>query len=140
MNAPAHVLIGAALFGRDKTKRVVLVAMIGALLPDLSLYLMAGTALFIPSISPGVVFDELYFCASCQTVFAIGNSFIIWGVLLGVALWMRKDWFTAMTATCFWTFRCIMMMAVRISGRYPVRYMKALSVFGTGRTVLKFRH
>ncbi len=64
MNAPAHVLIGAALFGRDKTKHVVLVAMIGALLPDLSLYLMAGTALFKPSISPGVVFDELYFYAS----------------------------------------------------------------------------
>lgn len=98
MNTPAHLLIGAALFGRDKTRSVVIAAMIGALLPDLSLYLMAGVALFVLGIPPQVVFDDLYFSATWQTVFAIDNSFIVWGVLLAVALWLRKDWLIALTA------------------------------------------
>lgn len=97
MNTPAHLLIGAAVMGRKGGRLVMLSAMIGALLPDLSLYLMAGVSLTILNIPPQVVFDELYFSDMWQTVFAIDNSFVIWGVLLGIALWQRSPWAIALT-------------------------------------------
>lgn len=96
MNTPAHLLIGAAAF-RNRADRIVIVAaMIGALLPDLSLYLMAGAALFIFQLPPKIVFDELYFSPAWQTVFAIDNSFFVWGALLGLALWRQKPWAIAL--------------------------------------------
>ena len=97
MNTPAHLLIGAAVFGRGKAKRVLAGAFIGALLPDLSLYIMASTALFILQIPPQTVFDELYFSDSWQTVFAIDNSFLVWGALLLIAVRLKSDWVVALT-------------------------------------------
>ncbi|WP_227269736.1 cobalamin biosynthesis protein CobQ [Roseobacter weihaiensis] len=97
MNTPAHVLIGAAVLGRGPGRGVFVAALIGALLPDLSLYLMAGTALFLLDIPPQVVFDELYFSDTWQTIFAIDNSFFVWGGLLAVALWRRSGWGIALT-------------------------------------------
>lgn len=62
-------------------------AVLGAVAPDLSLYLMAGVSLFILNIPPARVFDQLYFSDAWQTVFAIDNSLFLWGGLLGLALW-----------------------------------------------------
>jgi len=97
VNTPAHLLIGAAAFGRPAQTKIILAAFVGALLPDLSLYLMAGTALFVLGVSPQRVFNELYFSDSWQTVFAIDNSFIVWGLLLGMAVWRRALWAIALT-------------------------------------------
>ncbi|WP_299862768.1 cobalamin biosynthesis protein CobQ [uncultured Roseobacter sp.] len=97
MNTPAHLLIGAAVMGRKSTRPVVWAAIAGALLPDLSLYLLAGSALYIFGIAPQVVFDELYFSHNWQTIFAIDNSFLIWGGLFAVALWRGAPWAIALT-------------------------------------------
>ena len=85
MNTPAHLLLGAAAFARPGTTKVLIAALFGALAPDLSLYLMAGTALFLLQIPPQIVFNELYFSDAWQTVFAIDNSFFVWGALTGAA-------------------------------------------------------
>ncbi len=87
MNTPAHLLIGAAVFARPARGPVLWAALAGSLLPDLSLYLMAGVSLFVLNIPEPVVFDQLYFSSSWQTVFAIDNSFIFWGLALGLGLW-----------------------------------------------------
>jgi hypothetical protein len=92
VNTPAHLLIGWAAFGRNKSNVVISAALFGALLPDLSLYLMAGTSLFVLDIPPSVVFGELYYSDLWQTIFAIDNSFIVWGALLALALWRNADW------------------------------------------------
>lgn len=97
MNTPAHLLIGAAVFGRPATSKAIGAALIGAMLPDLSLYLMAGVSLIILQIPPQTVFDELYFSDSWQMVFAIDNSFFIWLGLLTVAIWRRSAWAIALT-------------------------------------------
>ncbi|MEM6371906.1 MAG: cobalamin biosynthesis protein CobQ [Pseudomonadota bacterium] len=97
MNTPAHLLLGAAAFGRPAHGRILLAAFAGGLLPDLSLYVLAGTSLFILNIPPARVFNELYFSDAWQTVFAIDNSFLLWGLLLGVALWQRVPWAIAVT-------------------------------------------
>ncbi len=87
MNTPAHVLISGALFARPGNRKVTGAAFSGALLPDVSLYLMAGTALFLLDIPPNVVFGQLYFSPSWQTVFAIDNSFVIYGAIALVSWW-----------------------------------------------------
>ena len=97
MNTPAHLLIGAAALGHGRSGVIIAAALVGALLPDLSLYLMAGTALFVLQIPPEVVFDELYFSSAWQTVFAIDNSFLVWGGLLAFAIMRRSDWGITMT-------------------------------------------
>lgn len=45
VNTPAHLLLGLAAFGRPGDRRVSGAALAGALVPDLSLYLLAGGAL-----------------------------------------------------------------------------------------------
>ena len=89
MNTPAHLLIGAAAFARPAQGRVLLATLLGSLLPDLSLYVMAGTSLHVLGIPPHVVFDQLYFSDGWQTVFAIDNSFVLWGLALSVGLWRQ---------------------------------------------------
>ncbi len=56
----------------------------------MSLYLMAGVALFLLQIPPSVVFGRLYFSSEWQAVFAVDNSFIIWGAVFGAAIAFRK--------------------------------------------------
>jgi hypothetical protein len=97
VNTPAHLLIGAAAFGRGGGRGVIWAAFAGALLPDLSLYVMAGISIAVLGIPPETVFRELYYSDAWQTVFAIDNSFILWGGLLGLALWRRSSWGIALT-------------------------------------------
>ncbi len=72
-------------------------AALGGVLPDLSLYLMAGVSLFVLQIPPSRVFGELYFSPAWQSVFAVDNSFVIWGLGLAVALGLRSAPAIAMT-------------------------------------------
>lgn len=102
MNTPAHLLLGAAVMGRIKVetaapRRLIWAAMAGAMIPDLSLYLLAGGALFLFGIPPGIVFNELYYSDTWQQIFAIDNSFVLWGLLFAVALWRRSGWAIALT-------------------------------------------
>ena len=91
MNTPAHLLLGLAVFGRRGDRAVTTGAAIGAVLPDASLYVLAGVSLSLLNIPPSVVFNELYFSQSWQTVFAIDNSVFVWLTVLGIAYW-RSWW------------------------------------------------
>ncbi|MCV6595237.1 MAG: cobalamin biosynthesis protein CobQ [Silicimonas sp.] len=89
MNTPAHLIFGAAAFARPDRKGALAAACLGALAPDLSLYLLGGVSIFLLGIPPETVFREYYFSDSWQAVFAVDNSFVLWGLLLGIALWRR---------------------------------------------------
>lgn len=78
---------GATAFARADNARVTAAALFGALLPDLSLYLLAGWHLLILGTDADTVFNVLYFSESWQAIFAVDNSFLIWGAALGLALW-----------------------------------------------------
>jgi len=47
MNTPAHLIFGLAAFGDPARKAVTAAALAGALIPDASLYLMAGAHLLV---------------------------------------------------------------------------------------------
>ncbi|MEM7061476.1 MAG: cobalamin biosynthesis protein CobQ [Pseudomonadota bacterium] len=90
MNTPAHLLIGLAVCARRDVPKTGRFAALGSLLPDLSLYLLAGGALFLLNIPAECVFGELYFSPEWQLVFAIDNSFIVWGLVLFLASALRS--------------------------------------------------
>jgi hypothetical protein len=97
MNTPAHLLLAAGVFAKPDSPKVTAAAIIGGFLPDLSLYLMACVSLFILGNDPNHVFNVQYFSESWQQVFAIDNSFILWGILFAITLWRRLDWGIAVT-------------------------------------------
>ena len=96
MNTPSHLHLVAAAFAKPEDRKVTWAALFGGFAPDLSLYLMGGVAIFILGISPETVFRDLYFSQGWQQVFAIDNSFILWGIALGIAIWTRTAWAVAM--------------------------------------------
>jgi len=97
LNTPAHLILGAAAFGRPGAPAVTSAAVFGSLAPDLSLYLMAGWSLFVQEVPARTVFSERYFSDDWQRIFAIDNSFVLWGLLLAVALWLRSGPAIALT-------------------------------------------
>ena len=98
MNTPAHLILGLAAFGKPGQTGLCVAALAGGLLPDLSLYLLAGGALAV-GVPAERVFGELYFSEAWQTVFAIDNSAPLWLGLLAVALWRRSGWGVALTGS-----------------------------------------
>jgi len=95
MNTPAHLLFAAGAFAKPDSPKITAAAMIGGLFPDLSLYLMAIFSLTILGNSPAYVFDVQYYSNAWQQIFAIDNSFILWGILCATALWLKKPWLIA---------------------------------------------
>ena len=96
MNTPAHLVFGLAAFGRAGNARVTAAALAGGLIPDLSLYLMAGWHLIVAGTSAQVVFTQLYFSDAWQAVFRIDNSIPLWAVVLALGLWARSGWGVAL--------------------------------------------
>jgi hypothetical protein len=90
VNTPAHLIFGAAAFARPNAPAVNAAALFGALLPDLSLYLLTGWSLFVMGIPPGTVFGELYFSPQWQGIFAVDNSIPLWALGLGLGLALRS--------------------------------------------------
>jgi hypothetical protein len=89
MNTPAHLIFGTAAFAKPDRPYVTTAAIAGALLPDLSLYLLVGWAMLIQGIDARIIFDELYFSPAWQGIFAVDNSIPLWGAVLALALWLR---------------------------------------------------
>ncbi len=96
MNTPAHLIFGLAAFGRADAPKMTAAALAGALIPDLSLYVLASTHLFLLGTDPQVVFGELYFSESWQAIFRIDNSAVLWGIGLAFAIWARSAWAIAL--------------------------------------------
>ena len=97
MNTPAHLLFGAAAFGRAGQPRTTVAALTGSALPDVSLYLLVGVSIWGLGIEPRVVFGEYYYSTAWQAIFAVDNSFVLWGIGLALAIWARSAVWVAFT-------------------------------------------
>ena len=89
MNTPAHLIFGLTAFGKAGRPAVTAAAFAGAMLPDLSLYLLVGWHLQILGTAPQIVFGQLYFSDGWQSIFRIDNSFILWGIAFAFGAMMR---------------------------------------------------
>ena len=91
MNTPAHLIIGAAVFARPSDKAANSAALAGAIIPDLSLYVMAANELLIRNTDPGIVFGQMYFSDEWQRIFAIDNSVFLWTAVLVMGLALQGN-------------------------------------------------
>jgi len=98
MNTPAHLIFGMAAFGKPGRPAITAAALLGALFPDLSLYLMSGWHLLYLGTSPDVVFGQLYFSDDWHRIFRVDNSFVLWGLGLAAAVYARSPVFIAFCA------------------------------------------
>lgn len=98
MNTPAHLIFGLTAFGKAGKPAVTAAAFAGALIPDLSLYLMAGAHLFVLGTAPEVVFGQLYYSDAWQNVFRVDNSIILWSIGLSLGIFARSAVVTALCA------------------------------------------
>ena len=90
MNTPAHLIFGLTAFGKAGKPAATTAAFAGALMPDLSLYVLSIVHLFILGTSPEIVFGELYYSDGWQSIFRIDNSMILWGIALAVGAMLRS--------------------------------------------------
>ena len=90
MNTPAHLIFGLTAFGKARRPAVTAVALAGALIPDLSLYMLVGWQLQVLGTSSGIVFGQLYFSDAWQSIFRIDNSMILWGIAFAIGAMFRS--------------------------------------------------
>ena len=90
MNTPAHLIFAAAVYAKPERTAVTVAALLGAFMPDASLYFLVAWAQFVQDIPPRVIFSQLYFSPAWQQIFAIDNSVFVWGSIMAVGLALRK--------------------------------------------------
>ncbi|MDA9865082.1 cobalamin biosynthesis protein CobQ [bacterium] len=87
MNTPAHLIVGTALFAREDRRGTYISALAGSAAPDVSLYVMVAVSIWGMGVPAQTVFREYYYSDAWQSVFAVDNSFVLWGLLLALAVW-----------------------------------------------------
>lgn len=88
MNTQSHVIIGAALFGRGIPKRAWIAAA-GSILPDVPMILIV-LVLKLSGMPAQVIFDEMYWENWWQISNGLAHSFLLWGGLALLAVFMRE--------------------------------------------------
>lgn len=101
MNTPTHLIMSAVLFAKPEQRKVTAAALLGGFAPDFSLYFMFFWHQFILATPTKKIFDELYFSDYWQKIFAIDNSFIVWGIFLGLSLFQKSGWMIAISGAAF---------------------------------------
>ncbi|MEL6979821.1 MAG: cobalamin biosynthesis protein CobQ [Pseudomonadota bacterium] len=96
MNTPTHLLVAAAAFGRPGRRPVTSAALIGGMLPDLSLYLLVAYERLALGRDFQTIFERSYFSPLWRGVFAVDNSAPLYAALLGLGLWLRRPWLWAL--------------------------------------------
>ncbi|NNE88237.1 MAG: cobalamin biosynthesis protein CobQ [Silicimonas sp.] len=89
MNTPAHLIFGTAVFGKRTPRGAYWAALAGAFAPDFSLYAMVAVSIWVMGTPAQIVFDQYYYSDAWQAVFAVDNSFILWGAIFALAAWRK---------------------------------------------------
>lgn len=95
MNTPAHALLAVALAGKPEARGRNTALIIGALFPDLMMFVMVGWERWFNKLSLEEIFRDAYFSDFWQEIFAINNSAPVFAVLLVLGLALRIEWLWA---------------------------------------------
>lgn len=101
MNTPAHLVLAVAALAKPNKPKITWAAILGALIPDLSLYLLAAWSMFVQGNNAHYVFDTQYFSEEWQNIFAIDNSFFLWGLVIIIGLLLKKHWLWVLGSAAF---------------------------------------
>jgi len=98
LNTPAHIFLAATVLAKPKERTRNVAALIGGLLPDLSLYLMVFYQSQINGRSFEQIFNEDYFHPYWQSIFSIDNSIPLFLGLFMIGWWRKWVWLWVLSA------------------------------------------
>ena len=97
MNTVAHVIIASAALARPQSPKRNWAVVAGALAPDVSMFVFFGWSR-IQGWSGHETWNVQYWSEPWQSLGAVSNSFILFGVLLAIALWRKSPLIMAASA------------------------------------------
>ena len=98
MMTPTHLLIAGAALSRRGEKTNNLAIITGALVPDVSIYVLYGWARLVANIPSRTVWSQIYWQEPWQTLSAISNSIPLYLTLLFAGMAARLSWLTLFAA------------------------------------------
>jgi len=98
MMTPTHLLIAGAVLTRRHRPAENAAVLAGALIPDLSIYVLYGWSKLIAGISSRTVWSQLYWQEPWQTLSAISNSLPLYAALLLAAWTIGLRWLILLAA------------------------------------------
>ena len=91
MNTPTHILVAATLLARPQSWRRNLTVFVGALVPDLSIFIFFAWMQLFTSFSMEQIWRDAYWTEPWQTIGAISNSVPIAIGLLILGIWRKAS-------------------------------------------------
>lgn len=92
MNTPTHLLVGAAAFARPGQRRINTATLAGALIPDLSIFVLYLWSRVVEGEPAWRVWRVIYWSEPWQTISAISNSAPLWAFFTAAGLVARVPW------------------------------------------------
>ncbi len=99
MNTPTHLLVSVAALGKPGKSKLNLTVIGGALLPDMSIYVLFLWAKLIAQVPERQIWQVLYWQEPWQTLSAISNSIPFYAALLILGLFLRWPLFWVFAAS-----------------------------------------
>lgn len=87
MNTPTHLLISVALLAKPDAPRRNMAVIFGALIPDLSIYILFVWAKFVVQVLEYEIWRQLYWQEPWQTLSGLSNSIPLYAMLVMLGLW-----------------------------------------------------
>ena len=91
MQTQTHLLLASAALGRSATRGEHAAILGGALLPDLSIFALAGWAA-MRGVPGEVVWSQMYWAEPWQALSAVSNSVFVWGLVAAAGWAAKRRW------------------------------------------------
>ena len=139
MTTQSHAIINLALLSRQGKPYLHRYALIGAILPDLAMFIFFAVETFVRRTPQQELWSQRYFMPAWQNFFDIFNSIPFILLVLGLGYFLVKSekitvlaW--SMLIHCGFDFSYTTMMRIITFFRYPTSPSKVLSLIGMRRT------
>lgn len=90
MNTPAHIALNLLCIGRNDSPSVLLPVALGALLPDVPIFIFYGVEKLIFGVPESVIWSQSYYQPGWQTVIALSHSLPLMLLGLSLSFWRRS--------------------------------------------------
>ena len=91
MQTQTHLLLASVALGRDKAPGEQSALLAGALLPDLSIFVLAAWAM-LAGIDGATLWSVTYWAEPWQSASAVSNSVFVWGLIALAGRLTRRRW------------------------------------------------
>jgi hypothetical protein len=112
VNTTSHLILNLAILRRPAQPQVTWPVLLGALLPDIAMFVFYGWAKLVARLPEAVIWREAFFSERWQNVFAVGNSVPLAAIGLGIAAALQRP---------LWAF-CFASMLLHHLGDLPLHH------------------